>query len=58
MIDLGADVGPVIEALRARGVRPGRRFPAMPQWLRVSIGTRPETAAFLDGLRAVAPKRA
>ncbi len=58
MIDLGTDVGPVIEALRARGIHPGRRFPAMPQWLRVSIGTRPETAAFLEGLRAVAPKRA
>ena len=58
MIDLGTDVGPVIEALRARGIRPGRRFPAMPRWLRVSIGTRPETAAFLEALRAVAPKRA
>ena len=58
MIDLGTDVGPVIEALRARGIRPGRRFPAMPRWLRVSIGTRPETSAFLEALRAVAPQRA
>ncbi|HKQ96828.1 MAG TPA: histidinol-phosphate transaminase [Candidatus Polarisedimenticolia bacterium] len=58
MIDLGTDVGPVIQALHDRGVRPGRRFPAMPQWLRVSIGTRPETAAFLDALRSVAPRKA
>jgi len=55
MIDLGRDVGEAIEALRARQVFPGRRFAAMPNWLRVSIGTREETTAFLVALREVAP---
>ena len=34
MIDLGQDVQDAIEALRARQVFPGRRFAAMPNWLR------------------------
>jgi len=55
MIDLGRDVAEPIEALRARQVFPGRRFAALPNWLRVSIGTREETAAFLDALREAAP---
>jgi histidinol-phosphate aminotransferase len=55
MIDVGTDVKAVIEALRARQVNVGRRFAALPQWLRVSIGTREETRAFLDALRAVSP---
>jgi histidinol-phosphate aminotransferase len=55
MIDLGRDVQDTIEALRARQVFPGRRFAAMPNWLRVSVGTREETSAFLAALRDVAP---
>jgi histidinol-phosphate/aromatic aminotransferase/cobyric acid decarboxylase-like protein len=50
-------VSSVIEALRARQVNVGRRFAALPRWLRVSIGTREETRAFLDALRAVSPGR-
>jgi histidinol-phosphate aminotransferase len=57
MIDIGADVKPLIEALAARGVRVGRRFAAMPTWLRVTIGTPGETRAFLEAFRAVAPAR-
>lgn len=57
MIDLGRDVQDTIEALRARQVFPGRRFAAMPNWLRVSIGTREETSAFLTALREVAPMK-
>jgi len=53
MADLGRDVGSVIDALKQRGVEPGRRFPAMPSHLRVTIGTRPQMEAFLGALRKV-----
>jgi histidinol-phosphate aminotransferase len=55
MIDVGGDVAPVIAALRERGILVGRKFPSLPNWLRVSIGTREEMEAFLGGLRAVVP---
>jgi histidinol-phosphate aminotransferase len=51
MADLGRDVGPVIEALKQRGVEVGRRFPALPNFLRVTIGTRPQMEAFVSALR-------
>jgi histidinol-phosphate aminotransferase len=57
MIDAGGDVKPLIEALAARGIRAGRRFAALPTWLRVTIGTPEEMRAFLKALRAVAPAR-
>jgi histidinol-phosphate aminotransferase len=53
MIHLGRDVAPLIEAFKARGMLVGRKFPSLPEWLRISIGTRGETAAFLEGLRAL-----
>lgn len=55
MIDVGGDVRPVIEGFRTRGMLVGRRFQAMPNWLRVSIGTEAEMRAFLKGLRALVP---
>jgi histidinol-phosphate aminotransferase len=55
MIDLGSDVSPVIAALRERGVFVGRKFPSLPNWLRVSIGTPEEMKQFAAGLREVAP---
>jgi histidinol-phosphate aminotransferase len=57
MIDVGRDVGPLGEAFKARGLRVGRRFPALPQWLRISIGTDAETRAFLAALREIVPAR-
>jgi hypothetical protein len=57
MIDAGGDVKPLIEALAARGIRVGRRFAALPTWLRVTIGTPEETRAFLEAFRAVASAR-
>jgi histidinol-phosphate aminotransferase len=53
MIDLKQDVGPVIEGLRGRGVEVGRRFQALPQLLRVTIGTRPQMEAFLGAFQKV-----
>jgi histidinol-phosphate aminotransferase len=58
MIDVGTDVEPLIKAFRERNVAVGRKFPAMPQWLRITIGTPAETDAFLAALRALVPARA
>jgi len=58
MIDVGGDVKPLIPAFEARGVKVGRRFAAMPGWLRVTIGKPEETEAFLAALRALVPARA
>jgi histidinol-phosphate aminotransferase len=58
MIDVGGDVKPLIPAFEARGVKVGRRFAAMPGWLRITIGKPEETEAFLAALRALVPARA
>jgi histidinol-phosphate aminotransferase len=55
MIDVGTDVAPVIAALRTRDVLVGRKFPSLPNWLRVSIGTPEEMRRFLAAFRAVVP---
>jgi histidinol-phosphate aminotransferase len=55
MIDVGGDVKPVIEAFKARGLLVGRKFPSLPHWLRVSIGTDAEMRSFLQALRAIVP---
>jgi histidinol-phosphate aminotransferase len=57
MIDAGADVQPLIDALLSRGIRVGRRFAALATWLRVTVGTPEETRAFLKALREAAPAR-
>ena len=53
MIDIKRDVGPVIAALKGRGVEVGRRFPAYPEFLRVTIGTRPQMEAFVGAVGKV-----
>jgi histidinol-phosphate aminotransferase len=55
MIDVGGDVGPIIETFRARGILVGRKFPSLENWLRVSMGTRPEMETFLAALRSIVP---
>jgi histidinol-phosphate aminotransferase len=57
MLDMGTDVKPIIEQFRARNIFVGRRFAAMPNFLRVTIGTQPETEAFLAALREIVPAR-
>ena len=57
MLDMGADVTPVIEQFRAHNVIVGRRFAAMPNFLRVTIGTQPETESFLAALRQISPAK-
>jgi histidinol-phosphate aminotransferase len=58
MVDVGGDVTPLIESFRQRHIFVGRKFPSLPNWLRVSMGTKPEMQAFVDALRAIAPARA
>jgi histidinol-phosphate aminotransferase len=53
MIDLRREVRPVIGALRSRNVEVGRTFPALPNFLRVTIGTSSEMKAFMKAFREV-----
>jgi len=53
MVNIKRNVKPVIGALRDRGVHVGRLFPALPQHLRVTVGTPDEMEAFLNAFRAV-----
>jgi histidinol-phosphate aminotransferase len=53
MIDLRREVRPVIDAMRNRGVEVGRLFPALPTFMRVTIGTGPEMKQFLSAFREV-----
>ena len=58
MIDVGGDVTPVIEAFRSKRILVGRKFPSLPNWLRVSVGTRPQTEAFVSALGEIVPVKA
>jgi histidinol-phosphate aminotransferase len=53
MVNIRRPVRPVIDAIRAQGVHVGRLFPALPQHLRVTIGTPQEMQAFLAAFRTV-----
>src|SRR5689334_7470603 len=51
MIDLRREVRPIISALRNRGVEVGRVFPALPNFMRVTIGTDVQMKAFLTAFK-------
>ena len=53
MIDMKRDVKPLITSMRTNGVAVGRVFPAMPQHMRVTIGTPEEMRRFVDSLAKV-----
>jgi histidinol-phosphate aminotransferase len=53
MIDLRRDVRSVLGALRNRGVEVGRLFPALPNFMRVTIGTDVQMKAFLAAFKEV-----
>jgi len=53
MVDLKRDMGPVVGALRARGVYAGRPFNPLRQHLRVTVGTMEEMKRFVEELRVV-----
>lgn len=45
---IGRPVGPVITAMRDRGVMVGRPFPPLTDWMRVSVGAPEEVRRFLS----------
>jgi histidinol-phosphate aminotransferase len=53
MIDLRREVRPVLDALRNRSVEVGRLFPALPKFMRVTIGTEAEMKQFLSAFKEV-----
>jgi histidinol-phosphate aminotransferase len=53
MIDLRREARPIISALRTRGVEVGRLFPALPNFLRVTIGTGAQMKSFLTAFKEV-----
>ncbi len=53
MVDVKRPVVPLIKGLKRRKVEVGRLFPALPNHLRVTIGTKAEMEAFLSALREV-----
>lgn len=53
MIDLRREVRPVIDAMRNRNVEVGRLFPALPNFMRVTIGTAPQMTQFLSAFKEV-----
>jgi histidinol-phosphate aminotransferase len=55
MIDMGADVRPIIDKFAQRKIIVGRQFPSMPSFLRVTIGTQPEMESFVVALRQIVP---
>ncbi len=57
MIHVGGDVQPLIPQFKDRGIWVGRKFPSMGNWLRVSIGTRPEMETFLAAFRGIVPAK-
>lgn len=58
MVDLDTDVKPIVEKFRGKKILVGRRFAAMPTFLRVSVGTRPEMEQFAAALDEIVPAKA
>jgi histidinol-phosphate aminotransferase len=53
MIDLRREVRPVIAAMRGRSVEVGRVFPALANFMRVTVGTKPQMDTFVSTFREV-----
>ena len=58
MIDLRREVRPIIDSLRTRGLEVGRLFPALPNFMRVTIGTDSQMKSFLTAFKAVTTQTA
>jgi histidinol-phosphate aminotransferase len=48
MFDVKGPVTPLISAMKQKKVEVGRLFPAMPNYMRLTIGKKSEMEAFLD----------
>jgi histidinol-phosphate aminotransferase len=57
MVDTGAEVTPVIHAFYERKILVGRKFPSMPNWLRVTVGKPEEMQKFLSVFREIVAVR-
>jgi histidinol-phosphate aminotransferase len=53
MVDVKRPVVPLIQALKQRNVHVGRLFPALPNYMRVTIGKKTEMETFLSAFRQV-----
>jgi histidinol-phosphate aminotransferase len=53
MFDVKRPVLPLIQALKQRNVQVGRLFPALPNYMRLTIGKKTEMEAFLSAFRQV-----
>jgi histidinol-phosphate aminotransferase len=53
MISVKRDVKPMLADMRRQGVHVGRLFPAMPQYMRVTIGTPEEMERFVGAFRTI-----
>ena len=51
MVDLRRGARPVIDTMRQRGVEVGRLFPSMPNYMRVTIGTKADMQTFISVFR-------
>ena len=51
--DTGMPLARFTGLMRARNILVGRLFPPYENWCRITVGTEPEVAAFLEALRAV-----
>ncbi|MGA8144930.1 MAG: histidinol-phosphate transaminase [Candidatus Acidiferrales bacterium] len=55
MIDMGADVKPLIAQFKERNILVGRRFASIPNFMRVTIGTQAEMETYMAALREIVP---
>ena len=53
MIEMKRPVVPLIKALKEHNVQVGRLFPALPNYMRVTIGKKSEMETFLSAFRQV-----
>jgi histidinol-phosphate aminotransferase len=53
MIEVKRPVVPLIQALKQRNVQVGRLFPALPNYMRLTIGKKSEMKAFVPAFRQV-----
>lgn len=58
MIDVGGDVAPIIAEFRKKKILVGRKFPSLPNWLRITIGKPKEIEAFAAALTEIVPAKA
>jgi len=55
---MGGDAKPYIAKFEEKKILVGRPFGAMPNYMRVTIGTQEEMVAFVRTLREIAPVKA